>query len=184
MALEPDGEGLQSLQEQEGAERRERRAAVAEVDGAAPHRVGGLRELLGVDDAVEGGLGPVEHRETCRDARPMGTVPASMMAPPSVVPWPPMNLVKDSTTTSAPCSIGFRYIGVAIVLSTMSGTPWRWASSLTASRSTTLSAGLPTDSQKIALVRRRSAARCTRDGRRSAKRTSMPRPGSTWAKRV
>ena len=63
MALEPHGQGLEALQEQEGAERRERRSGVAEADGAAAHGVGRVGELLGVDDAVEGRLGPVEHRE-------------------------------------------------------------------------------------------------------------------------
>ena len=36
--------------------------------------------------------------------------------PASVVPWPPMNLVSDSTTMSAPCSIGRSITGVATVL--------------------------------------------------------------------
>ena len=47
------------------------------------------------------------------------------MAPPSVVPWPPMNLVSECTTMSAPYSIGRSRIGVATVLSTISGTPCR-----------------------------------------------------------
>ena len=43
--------------------------------------------------------------------------PASTMAPPIEVPWPPMYLVVECTTTSAPCSIGRHRYGVATVLS-------------------------------------------------------------------
>jgi hypothetical protein len=42
---------------------------------------------------------------------------------------------------------------VATVLSTISGTPWRWAISATAAMSVTLPSGLPMDSMKMALVR-------------------------------
>ena len=69
------------------------------------------------------------------------------MMPPIVVPWPPMNLVAEWITTSAPCWIGFSRIGVATVLSTISGTPCPCATAASASRSTMLPAGLPTLSQ-------------------------------------
>ena len=81
-----------------------------------------------------------------------GNRPPSTMAPPVVVPWPPTNLVSECTTTSAPCWIGFSISGVATVLSTMSGTPAAWATAATASRSTTLPAGLPIVSQNTAQV--------------------------------
>ena len=51
--------------------------------------------------------------------------PPSTTVPPRVVPWPPTNLVSEWTTTSAPYSSGLRMSGVATVLSTMRGTPWR-----------------------------------------------------------
>ena len=50
-------------------------------------------------------------------------MPLSTIIPPSVVPCPPMNFVSDSTTMSAPYSIGLSRIGVGTVLSTISGTP-------------------------------------------------------------
>ena len=45
------------------------------------------------------------------------------MTPPIDVPWPPMNLVAECTTMSAPHSNGRMSHGVATVLSTISGTP-------------------------------------------------------------
>ena len=69
-----------------------------------------------------------------------------------VVPWPPMNLVSECTTMSAPWSIGRSRIGVATVLSTRSGTPCLCATAASAAMSQMLPAGLPTLSQKIARV--------------------------------
>ena len=54
-----------------------------------------------------------------------------------------MNFVAEWTTTSAPYSNGRIRYGVAIVLSTMSGTPTSCATPATASMSRTLPAGLP-----------------------------------------
>ncbi len=48
-------------------------------------------------------------------------MPPSTMMPPIDVPWPPMNLVAECTTMSAPCSIGRISHGLATVLSTISG---------------------------------------------------------------
>ena len=76
-----------------------------------------------------------------------------MMIPPIVVPWPPMNFVSEWITTSAPCWIGLSRNGVGTVLSAITGTPRLCATSATAARSMTLPAGLPTVSQKTALVR-------------------------------
>ena len=70
-----------------------------------------------------------------------------MTIPPIDVPWPPMNLVSEWITTSAPCLIGLSSNGVATVLSAITGTPWACATSATAARSMTLPAGLPTVSQ-------------------------------------
>ncbi len=58
-----------------------------------------------------------------------GKLPLSTMAPPSVVPCPPRNFVRECTTMSAPYSIGRSRMGVATVLSTISGTPCLWADS-------------------------------------------------------
>ena len=74
------------------------------------------------------------------------------MAPPSVVPCPPMNLVSECTTMSAPYSNGRSRIGVATVLSTIRGTPCLCATLAMASMSQMLPAGLPTLSQNTALV--------------------------------
>ena len=69
------------------------------------------------------------------------------MTPPMEVPWPPIHLVADSTTMSAPCSMGrTRKPATPKVLSTMSGMPCSWASWASASKSGTLPAGLPMDS--------------------------------------
>ena len=74
------------------------------------------------------------------------------MMPPRVVPWPPMNFVSECTTMSAPYSIGRSRIGVATVLSTISGTPCRCATSANASMSQMFPAGLPMLSQNTARV--------------------------------
>ena len=63
-----------------------------------------------------------------------------------------MNFVSEWMTTSAPCSTGRTRMGVATVLSTMSGMACRCATSASASRSQTLPAGLPTVSQNTARV--------------------------------
>ena len=106
------------------------------------------------------------------------------MAPPSVVPWPPTNFVNEWTTTSAPWWIGLSINGVATVLSTINGTPAACATSATASRSTTLPAGLPMVSQKTAQVRSSISASMESASSSAANRASMPRVGSTWAKYV
>ena len=69
-----------------------------------------------------------------------------------LVPWPPMNLVAEWITMSAPHSIGRHRYGVANVLSTISGNSWAWATVASASMSRTLLAGLPIVSPKNALV--------------------------------
>ena len=107
-----------------------------------------------------------------------------MIMPPIDVPWPPMNLVSDCTTMSAPNSMGRHRMGVATVLSTMSGTPTSCAASAHARRSTTLRLGLPSDSTNTARVFS-SARRAIDDGSLpSAKRTSMPNCGSVCANRL
>jgi hypothetical protein len=100
-----------------------------------------------------------------------------MIAPPSVVPCPPTNFVKECTTTSAPCSIGLRYMGVAIVLSTISGTPWLWASVADGLEIDDIERrDCPTDSQKIALVLASMSGSMHSGRSPSAKRTWIPEP--------
>src|ERR1051325_437710 len=98
------------------------------------------------------------------------------MMPPMVVPCPPMNLVSECTTTSAPYSIGRSRIGVATVLSTISGTPCRCATSASASMSQMLPAGLPTLSQNTARVLSSISASIEGGAAESAQRTGAPRP--------
>ena len=67
-------------------------------------------------------------------------------------PWPSIYFVVEWVTMSAPNSKGRQFIGVAKVLSTISGTPWAWAAFANLSMSSTLSAGLATVSPKTAFV--------------------------------
>ena len=67
-------------------------------------------------------------------------------------PWPSMYLVVEWVTMSAPHSIGRQLTGVAKVLSTIRGTPWRWAALANRSISSTVRAGLAMVSPKTALV--------------------------------
>ena len=54
-------------------------------------------------------------------------LPLSTMMPPIEVPWPPMNLVAELTTMSAPHSMGRHSAGEGVVLSMISGSPLSWA---------------------------------------------------------
>ncbi len=85
---------------------------------------------------------------------------------------------------SAPYSIGRSSTGVATVLSTTSGMPWRAPSAASASMSQTLPAGLPTLSQKMALVSSSISFSIASGESDSAKRTPMPCPGRMWANSV
>ena len=66
----------------------------------------------------------------------------------------------------------------------MTGTPWRWAMVVMASMSGMLPAGLPMVSMKTAAVRSSMSSSSAAALSSRAKRTSMPRPGSMWAKSV
>jgi len=76
-----------------------------------------------------------------------------------LVPWPPMNLVAEWITMSAPHSTGRHRYGVANVLSTISGSSCSCAMAATVSMSSTFPAGLPIVSPKNALVSGRTAFR-------------------------
>lgn len=79
-------------------------------------------------------------------------LPLSTITPPIVVPCPPINLVAEWITISAPYSIGLTRYGVANVLSTIRGIPASCAIFATLSISTTSELGLPSVSICIALV--------------------------------
>ena len=64
------------------------------------------------------------------------------MMPPRVVPWPPMNLVAECTTMSAPCSMGRIRYGVPKVLSMTSGRPCLCAMAAMASMSGDIAVGV------------------------------------------
>ena len=153
MALDAQRHGLDALQQQEGAS-----AATAPRRWCADRRCGSARYRRrrrnarcrpGRDRTRRASL---NIGKALARARFQGKRPLSTMAPPSVVPWPPMNLVSECTTMSAPYSIGRSRIGVATVLSTISGTPCACATAASASMSQMLPAGLPTLSQKTARV--------------------------------
>src|SRR5690606_32366375 len=84
-------------------------------------------------------------------------VPPSTMIPPIELPWPPMYVVAEGTTMSAPCAVGRHRYGDGMVLSRISGMPAACAISAIASRSPITPAGLDALSTKIALVRLRIA---------------------------
>ena len=94
VALDAQRHRFDALQQQEGRQRRQHGAGGALIDAAAAGDIGGLAEMLRVDQAVIGRIGLVEHREAARVLLP-GKRPELTMAPPSVVPWPPRNFVSE-----------------------------------------------------------------------------------------
>ena len=107
------------------------------------------------------------------------------MTPPMTVPWPPRNFVAECTTMSAPCSNGRIRYGVAIVLSTISGTPCSCATSATARMSRMLIFGLPMVSAKNSFVFGRTARRHSSGSSwSSTKVVSMPSFASVYLNRL
>src|SRR5262245_22597756 len=96
------------------------------------------------------------------------------------LPCPPMNLVSECTTMSAPCTFGWHRYGVASVLSTISGTPASLAIAETAGRSMTMPPGLAIDSQKRALVLGEIAAAKVSGRVASAHATFQPKLLKAW----
>ncbi len=151
VALDPQRQRLEALQEQERVERAERRADVAEALDAELEDEREVPEGGGVRDPVvrriridEVGLEPLADAAQSK-------VPPSTTTPPMAVPWPPIHFVAEWMTMSAPCLIGWASSG-ANVLSTMTGTPRACATSAIEARSWTSSRGLPMSSRKTALV--------------------------------
>ena len=63
MPLDAQRHRLDPLQQQERAERRQHGAGRALIDAAAARDIGGVAEMLGVDEAVIGVVRLVEHRK-------------------------------------------------------------------------------------------------------------------------
>jgi hypothetical protein len=112
-------------------------------------------------------------------------LPPSTITPPITVPCPPRYLVAEWTTMSAPCSNGRMRYGVAIVLSTMRGTPLSWATDDTDSMSRMLIFGFPIVSAKNNLVLgRTAAAHSAGSSWFSTKVVSMPSLASVYLNRL
>ena len=114
--LHAEFQRLDALNEQEGIERADAGAEIAQALHAHLDDVGQVAEHFAEHHAViaraglgDGGvfIGMSVH----------GNLPLSTMMPPMEVPWPPRNLVAEWTTISAPCSIGRQRYGEAMVLS-------------------------------------------------------------------
>ena len=104
VAVHPNVERLQALEEEEGREGLHRRPVVAEHLGPRLHQPAEVAEVLEEAEVVVA-LGRFGH------ARELAVVPGKLARrrrsrPPIVVPWPQMNLVAEWTTMSAPQSSG------------------------------------------------------------------------------
>jgi len=107
-----------------------------------------------------------------------------MTAPPMATPWPPIHLVSECITRSAPWSSGRQRQGVAKVLSINSGTPAAWAISASAGMSMTSRPGLPMVSPSTRRVCGRSAARNPSRSRGFTNVVVMPNRGSVALSRL
>ena len=105
-AVHAQRQRLDALQDQEGVERRDRRARVAQRHHAGAADVGGRAQRFGVDDAVVAETSGSFRRLKRALCSAQGNLPRSTMAPPMLLPWPPRYLVSECTTMSAPCSNG------------------------------------------------------------------------------
>src|SRR5271170_5026710 len=66
MAFQPQGDGFDSLQQQESAQRSQDRPGGALVDAAATRNVCGFAKMIGIDKVVIGVVRLAEHWETSR----------------------------------------------------------------------------------------------------------------------
>ena len=97
--------------------------------------------------------------------------------PPMAEPCPPIHLVSELTTMSAPCSIERKRQGVVKVASTISGTLCFFAIAETASMSVKSRTGLPIVSMKMPRVFPLMSFSKLEGSLWSAKRTVIPRSG-------
>ena len=104
MTLHAQRQRLHALQQMKGVGGRKTGAEIAQTFGARPHDKGGGTELLGKDDAVIAGIGLGQggkFARACQSKRPPSTI-----APPMAMPWPPIHLVMECMTISAPSVSG------------------------------------------------------------------------------
>ena len=180
MALDAQRHRLDALQQQEGRQRRQHGAGGALIDAAAARDIGGRAEMLGVDQAVIGRVGLVEHREAPRVRLPgkAAGIDDGAAERGAVAAHEFGQRMHDDVGA---VSIGRSRIGVATVLSTTSGTPCRCG-----------------DRRRAPRYRRCCRPDCRRSRRRprafsssisfsiasalsdSANRTVMPWLGRTW----
>ena len=99
--------------------------------------------------------------------------------PPVVSLWPPMYLVAECTTTSAPNSMGRQIAGEAKVESTTSEAPASCAICASAGRSETVIVGLDSVSVKTTRVSGRTAARTASGSVTSTKSVLTPKRRSS-----
>ena len=105
MALHAKRQRLDAGDEEEGVEGRDRRPEIAQAEHAAGDGESKVPERLVQLHAVIFGPRLGEQRIAAASADQLN-VPPSTMTPPIELPWPPMNLVSEWTTMSAPCSNG------------------------------------------------------------------------------
>ena len=99
------GQRLDAGEDQERVEGRHRGSQIAQAHHAAGDGEGEIAEGLGQPHAVVAGVG-IDQRRVLLLGASQSKVPQSTMTPPIELPWPPMNLVSECTTMSAPCSLG------------------------------------------------------------------------------
>ena len=105
MALHAKRQRLDAGDEEEGVERRDRRAEIAQAEHAAGDGEGEIAEGLVQLHAVIFRPRLRKQRIAPASADQLKLPPSTMM-PPIELPWPPMNFVSECTTMSAPCSNG------------------------------------------------------------------------------
>ena len=103
MALHAHAERVDPLQEEKGIERRDARSQIAKTFDAGPDDESDRSEYVAEDHAVVGRRGLIEQREVAGLPVELSAIDNDAA---DAVPWPPMNLVRRSTTMSAPKSIG------------------------------------------------------------------------------
>ena len=123
VALHPQRQRLDALQEQERVERRDRGAGVAQQHGPHAADVGGGPERVGPDDAVVARVGLRQARGSGRRARPSRTCRRRRRAADRRAVAADELRRPSGPTMSAPWSKARHRIGVGTVLSTISGRP-------------------------------------------------------------
>ena len=115
---------------------------------------------------------PVALLTNCNSAASFSSLTTNM--PPNVSECPPIHLVQECITISAPSNNGCWPSGVAKVLSTTTNTPSLWPIAASASISTTCNVGLTGDSSHNNLVSGFIAASTAARSEQSTKSVSKP----------